>query len=93
MSTPDGALIERRDSVRRAEFVKSVLRSLVHTATAEFTVEDVQQRLNTSTDTAQRILSRLVSAGVFRQVRRDLWVKVLGVQAADKVAPDVPSPR
>jgi hypothetical protein len=72
----DGALVERRDPVRRAAFVKVVVRSLVQSATAEFTIEEVQRRLSVSPEIAARVLSRLVSAGVLEQTRRDLWVKV-----------------
>ena len=58
---------ERRDPVRRAAFVQSVVTNVIQGPTSEFTVETLQQLLNASPEVADRILHRLSSAGLLQE--------------------------
>ena len=70
MENPD-----RRDPIRRATFVQSVVTQIVQSPMAQFTVETVQQILDVSPDVADRILRRLASAGLLQERRGGVWVR------------------
>jgi hypothetical protein len=74
---------ERRDPVRRAAFVQSVVTHIIQGPLSEFTVETLQHLLNTSPEIADRILHRLSSVGLLQEKRHGVWVRV---------TPTTPSP-
>jgi DNA-binding IscR family transcriptional regulator len=65
--------IERRDQGRRAEVVRAVVDHVVHKAETTVTLEGLQDFLHVPSTAANRILSRLVSAGIVREVRDGVW--------------------
>jgi len=67
---------ERRDFVRRAAFVQSVVTHVIQSPASRFTVETVRQVLNVSPEIAHRLLCRLSSAGLLQQQRDGVWVRV-----------------
>jgi hypothetical protein len=69
-------MLERRDPVGRAAFVRAVLTDLVYDPRREFTTEAVQDLLRVTPEIATRILQRLRDAGLFQEVRRGMWVRV-----------------
>jgi Fic family protein len=76
MQSDSGAMNQdRRDPIRRATFVQSVVTRLIQSPMAQFTVETVEQILDASPDTAHRMLDRLTSAGVLQELRGGLWVR------------------
>ena len=72
---------ERRDPVRRAVFVQSVVTHVIQSPVTEFDVETLQQLLNISPEIVHRILRRLSSAGLLQEQRRGVWVKVTPTKA------------
>jgi hypothetical protein len=65
---------DRRDKTRRAKIVRCLLDSVVENPSLMLSVPTLQQWLQVPADAAQRILQRLVDAGVMREVRRGVWV-------------------
>jgi hypothetical protein len=68
---------DRRDPVKRAAFVHSIVSEVVQSPLMEFTVPTVQQVLNVTPEIADRILHRLADAGLFQQRRGGTWVRVI----------------
>lgn len=67
---------DRRDTVRRAEVVRSVLEEVVHNSVPFITIETITKSLHVSTDAATRIIERLVSAGLLVEAREGIWIRV-----------------
>ena len=65
--------MERRDITQRAELVRWVVTEIVQNPGVQVTTATLAQWLEISTDAAQRILNRLVEAGLLREVRRGVW--------------------
>ena len=68
--------IERRESGRRSEVVRSVVDHVVHRSETTVTLESLQDFLHVPPDAAGRIVSSLVNAGIVREVREGVWRRV-----------------
>jgi uncharacterized membrane protein len=68
--------IERRERGRRAEVVRSIVTHVVQNPGGRVTLEGLQNSLDIPPAAATRIVERLVSAGVVREVRRGVWERV-----------------
>ena len=66
---------ERRDFKVRAAIVQRVIEGVVQNPSVMLTVEMLQQWLNVPYDAARRILSRLDSSGLIREVERGVWTR------------------
>ena len=67
---------DRRDTVRRAEVVRTVLEEIVHNSVPFITIETITKSLHVSTEAATRIIERLVSAGILIETRTGIWIRV-----------------
>jgi DNA-binding IscR family transcriptional regulator len=68
--------VERRERGRRAEVVRSVVTHVVQNPEGRVTVESLQNSLQIPPAAATRIVERLVSAGLVREVNRGVWERV-----------------
>ena len=66
---------ERRDISARAAIVKRVINGVVQNPSVTLTVETLQTWLNIPLDAAQRILGRLASSGLVREVQKGVWTR------------------
>ena len=66
---------ERRDLSVRAAVVKRVINGVVQNPSVTLTVDTLQTWLNIPTDAAQRILGRLASSGLVREVQKGVWAR------------------
>ena len=70
------AEVDRRDTARRAEVVRTVLEEIVHNSVPFITIETITKSRHVSTDAATRIIERLVSAGILVETRTGIWIRV-----------------
>ena len=68
--------IERRETERRAEVVRAVVDHVVHKRDTTVTLEGLQDSLHIPPEAAGRIVSRLVSAGIVREVSYGVWCRL-----------------
>src|SRR5262245_3477291 len=68
--------VDRRDTTRRAEVVRTVLEEIVHNSVPFITIETITKSLHVSTEAATRIIERLVSAGLLVEAREGIWIRV-----------------
>ena len=68
--------LNRRDTTRRAEVVRTVLEEIVHGGTPFVTIEGLRDSLQVSPEAATRIVDRLVSAGVLIETGEGVWTRV-----------------
>jgi len=68
--------VNRRDTTRRAEVVRTVLEEIVHGGSPFVTIEGLRNSLQVSPEAATRIVERLVSAGVLVQAGQGVWTRV-----------------
>lgn len=68
--------MNRRDTTRRAEVVRTVLEEIVHGGSPFVTIEGLRNSLQVSPEAATRIVERLVSAGVLVQAGQGVWTRV-----------------
>jgi predicted transcriptional regulator of viral defense system len=68
--------LNRRDTTRRAEVVRTVLEEIVHGGAPFVTIDGLRDSLQVSSEAATRIVERLVSAGVLVQAGRGVWTRV-----------------
>jgi predicted transcriptional regulator len=66
---------ERRDISARAAVVQRVINGVVQNPSVTLTVETLQKWLNIPLDAAQRILDRLASSGLVREVQKGVWAR------------------
>ena len=66
---------ERRDIRLRAAIVQRVLDGVVHNPSVTLTVNSLQAWLDVPIEAAQRILARLASSGLVREVQRGVWAR------------------
>jgi hypothetical protein len=66
---------ERRDINTRAAVVQRVINGVVQNPSVTLTVETLQKWLNIPMDAAQRILDRLASSGLVREVQKGVWAR------------------
>ncbi len=68
--------MDRRDTTRRAELVRSIVAGIVRNPYAVVTKESLQHWLDIPRSVAERILIRLVSSGLLREVQAGVWARV-----------------
>ena len=66
---------ERRDIRSRAAIVQRVIEGVVQNPSVTLTVNSLQSWLGVPFEAAQRILSRLASSGLVREVQRGVWAR------------------
>ena len=66
---------ERRDIKERAAVVRRVIDGIVQNPSVTLTVTTLQQWLGVPGDAAERILSRLASSGLVREVHKGVWTR------------------
>ena len=66
---------ERRDLAIRAALVQRLINSVIDNPSVTFTVDTMREWLAVPPDAAHRILAKLVSSGLMREVQRGVWVR------------------
>ena len=66
---------ERRNISNRAAVVKRVIDGIVQNPSVTLTVNTLQQWLGVPLEAAQRILGRLASSGLVREVQIGVWAR------------------
>ena len=66
---------ERRDIKRRAALVQRVIDGVVQNPSVTLTVTTLQDWLGVPMEAAQRIMRRLASSGLVREVQRGVWAR------------------
>ena len=66
---------ERRNIAERAAVVRQVINSIVQNPSVTLSVSTLQSWLGVPLDAAQRILDRLASSGLIREVQRGVWAR------------------
>jgi DNA-binding GntR family transcriptional regulator len=66
---------ERRNIKARAAVVQRVINDIVQNPSVTLSVKTLQAWLGVSVDAAQRILQRLASSGLVREVQRGVWTR------------------
>ena len=67
--------MDRRDTTRRAELVRSIVAGVVRNPYAVVTRESLQHWLHVSSAVADRLIDRLVSSGLLREVHQGVWAR------------------
>ena len=67
--------VERRDIAARAAVVRQVINSIVQNPSVTLSVSTLQSWLGVPLEAAQRILDRLASSGLLREVQRGVWAR------------------
>ena len=66
---------ERRNIKRRAAILQRVIDGIVQNPSVTLTVNTVHQWLNVPNEAAERILDRLASSGLVKEVQTGTWVR------------------
>ena len=66
---------ERRNIKGRAAVVQRVIDGIVQNPSVTLTVSTLQQWLGVPLDAAERILDRLASSGLVREVQKGVWAR------------------
>jgi DNA-binding IscR family transcriptional regulator len=66
---------ERRNISARAAVVQRVINGVVQNPSVTLTSDTLQQWLNIPPDAAERILDRLASSGLVREVEKGVWAR------------------
>ena len=66
---------ERRNIRERAAIIQRVINDVIRNPSVTLSVETLQAWLNVPMDAAQRILTRLASSGLVREVKNGVWVR------------------
>ncbi|MBI2189054.1 MAG: hypothetical protein HYU37_18300 [Acidobacteria bacterium] len=66
---------ERRNIIARAAVVQRVINGVVQNPSVTLTSQTLQQWLNIPPDAAERILERLASSGLVREVQKGVWTR------------------
>ena len=66
---------ERRNIICRGAIVKRVVDGIVQNPSVTLTVNTIQQWLGVPMDAAERILHRLASSGLVKEVQAGTWVR------------------
>jgi predicted transcriptional regulator len=66
---------ERRNIRHRAAIVQRVIEGIVQNPSVTLTVTTMQQWLNVPREAAERILLRLASSGLVKEVQTGTWVR------------------
>ena len=67
--------VERRDITARAAVVQRVISGVVHNTSVTLTEETLRVWLGIPAEAAQRILGRLASSGLVREVQKGVWTR------------------
>jgi len=67
--------MDRRDTTRRAELVRSIVAGIVRNPYAVVTRESLQHWLHIPRAVADRLIERLVSSGLIREVAAGVWTR------------------
>jgi predicted transcriptional regulator len=67
--------VERRNIAERAAVVRQVINSIVQNPSVTLSVTTLQTWLGVPMEAAQRILQRLASSGLIREVQRGVWAR------------------
>jgi hypothetical protein len=67
--------LERRNIGRRGALVKRVVEGIIQNPSVTLTVHTMQQWLGVSVEVAERILARLASSGLVKEVQAGTWVR------------------
>jgi len=67
--------VERRNTKVRAAVVQRVIDNIVQNPSVTLSVNTLQTWLDVPFDAAQRILQRLASSGLVREVKRGVWTR------------------
>ena len=67
--------VERRNIAERAAIVRQVINSIVQNPSVTLSVNTLQSWLGVPMEAAQRILARLASSGLIREVQRGVWAR------------------
>jgi hypothetical protein len=66
---------ERRNISERAAVVRQVINSIVQNPSVTLSTASLQSWLGVPVEAAQRILDRLASSGLIREVQRGVWAR------------------
>jgi hypothetical protein len=66
---------ERRNLTVRAAVVQRIINGVVQNPSVTLTVDTLQAWLNIPMDAAERILNRLASSGLVREVQKGVWAR------------------
>ena len=66
---------ERRNISARAAAIQRVINGVVQNPSVTLTADTLQQWLNIPLDAAERILERLASSGLVREVQKGVWAR------------------
>ena len=66
---------ERRNISSRAAIVQRVIGGVVQNPSVTLTVPTLQKWLGVPTEAAERILARLASSGLVKEVQRGVWAR------------------
>jgi hypothetical protein len=66
---------ERRDLKHRAAVVQRVIDGVVQNPSVTLTVNTLQQWLGVPADAARRILDRLASSGLVKELQKGVWTR------------------
>jgi hypothetical protein len=66
---------ERRDISSRAAIVQRVIDGVVHNPSVTLTADTLHEWLDVPMDAAHRILDRLASSGLVREVQKGVWAR------------------
>jgi hypothetical protein len=67
--------VERRNIKARAAVVRQVINSIVQNPSVTLSVATLQAWLGVPIEAAERILDRLASSGLIREVQRGVWAR------------------
>ena len=67
--------VERRNIKERAAVVRQVINSIVQNPSVTLSVATLQSWLGVPIEAAERILDRLASSGLIREVQRGVWAR------------------
>lgn len=66
---------ERRNTAARSACVRRVIDTVLQNPSVTLTVSTLQEWLGVPIDAAERILARLASSGLVREVQRGVWAR------------------
>jgi predicted AAA+ superfamily ATPase len=66
---------ERRNQARRAEVLRKIISNVSQNPSVTLSVDTLRDWLQVPVDAAERILTRLASSGLVREVKRGVWVR------------------
>lgn len=67
--------VERRNIKVRAAVVRQVINSVIQNPSVTLSVATLQSWLGVPLEAAERILDRLASSGLIREVQRGVWAR------------------